>query len=948
MSLIVRVEQYRYFFDRLQNPFWLEPLLQKRFFREPPPPIRDPDTGTIRFLPWPESRYLARMATIPEAQEEVLRIVLQIPETENTAVHEDLADVALALPPDAAARLVPKAKRWAEAPYQLRLPEKLGDVVGHLAQGETVGAALDLARTLLAVLPDPRTSPADELPEEMRLLPEPRARFDVWDYEQFLKKHLDQIVDAAGVRGLSLFADLLESAIALSHRRAEDAPPEDYSWIWRPAIEEHGQNRRRTIKTLLVAAVRDAVQRLASRAPASVPELARLLEGRGWIVFRRLALHLLRRYPDSAIALAEERLTDRDLFDDQRFRHEYVLLAADVFARVSEPARQTFLGWIEQGPDLEVFRARYRENMGADATDEDTARYSKRWRRDHLAPLSGILPPQWKQRYLELVADVGEPQHPEFASYMESGWVGPTSPRSADDLRAMSVADVAVLLSTWTPSGDWLGPSREGLGRELASVVKADPERFAGEARLFIGINPTYVRALVRGLTDAAKEGRAFSWPPVLELCQWVIQQPREAPVHHRTDDEDPDWAWTCKAIGSLLSAAFDDGTAELPFDLRERAWTILRALTDDPNPTPEYEAQYGGTNMDPPTLSINTTRGEAMHAVVRYALWVRRHIERLTDGPALIASGLEAMPEVREVLEAHLDPASDPSLAIRAVYGQWFPWLVLLDCAWATAKVPCIFPAERTDLRDAAWETYIVFCRPYDNVFEVLEAEYSRTIERLGDTVRTTRRHLGDPDEQLAEHLIVFFGRGKLPLRAPRGPLDRFFEKAPGPVRGRAIEFVGRSLRDHEGEIPSAVLERFSALWEQRIEQARPAPGDFADELANFGWWFVSQRFDEAWAIQRLEEALRLAKKAEPDDMIAERLAETAARRPREAVGCLAALVEADREGWGILGWEKHARVILATAMGSGDGVARETATALIHRLGALGRLSFRDLLSL
>jgi len=81
---------------------------------------------------------------------------------------------------------------------------------------------------------------------------------------------------------------------------------------------------------------------------------------------------------------------------------------------------------------------------------------------------------------------------------------------------------------------------------------------------------------------------------------------------------------------------------------------------------------------------------------------------------------------------------------------------------------------------------------------------------------------------------------------------------------------------------------------------------------------------------------------------MIAETLAEVAVRRPREAVECLAALVEADREGWGILGWDEQARAILAAAMGSGDVAAREVGTALIHRLGTLGRLGFRELLRL
>jgi hypothetical protein len=192
----------------------------------------------------------------------------------------------------------------------------------------------------------------------------------------------------------------------------------------------------------------------------------------------------------------------------------------------------------------------------------------------------------------------------------------------------------------------------------------------------------------------------------------------------------------------------------------------------------------------------------------------------------------------------------------------------------------------------------------------------------------------------------MLFYGRGKLALEPPTGLLDWFFGKAPGRVRRRAIEFIGRSLRDNKGDIPPAVIGRFTALWERRIQLARATPAEFVEELANFGWWFVSGKLDEAWAIQQLGEVLRLAKKAEPDHLIAETLAGMAARRPLEALRCLEGLVEADREGWGILGWENQARIILAAAMGSGDVEAREAATALIHRLGARGRLGFRDLL--
>ncbi len=127
------------------------------------------------------------------------------------------------------------------------------------------------------------------------------------------------------------------------------------------------------------------------------------------------------------------------------------------------------------------------------------------------------------------------------------------------------------------------GTSRRG-GRKLASVVQAEPERFAREAQLFTEINPTYVRALISGLTDAAKEHRPIDWAPVLGLCDWVVRQSREILDRRGTDDEDPDWGWTRKAIGDLLSAGFAKGTAELSFDLRDRAWTVLRTLTDAPH----------------------------------------------------------------------------------------------------------------------------------------------------------------------------------------------------------------------------------------------------------------------------------------------------------------------------------------------------------------------------
>ena len=126
--------------------------------------------------------------------------------------------------------------------------------------------------------------------------------------------------------------------------------------------------------------------------------------------------------------------------------------------------------------------------------------------------------------------------------------------------------------------------------------------------------------------------------------------------------------------------------------------------------------------------LALNTTRGQAMFAVVAYALWVHRAREDRSHYPTSGTFGM--MPEVREVLGRHLDPRRDPSVAVRAVYGRSFPWIALIDEEWASRATLLIFPEDDEtggELRDAAWHSYILYNQPYDAMLRVLRT-HTRT----------------------------------------------------------------------------------------------------------------------------------------------------------------------------------------------------------------------------
>lgn len=572
----------------------------------------------------------------------------------------------------------------------------------------------------------------------------------------------------------------------------------------------------------------------------------------------------------------------------------------------------------------------------------DRERRQRAWQLQKLAPIAPHLQGDWRRRYEDLVAEYGAPEYPQPPFRVRS-WTGPTSPKSADEIAALTVEEVVGFLREWRPAGEWDTPSPEGLGRQLSEAVKLEPERFAEEAHLFVDLERTYVRGLLWGLSEVAKEKRPLDWTRVLDVAAWAVAQTHNASEPIASDDQDPDWNWTRGVIAELMGQGFHDGPAEIPFQHRDAVWEVLEPLTRDPQPTPEYEAEYGGSNMDPATLSINTTRGKAMHSVVLYALWVHRH-----QGDS--ANGFEDSPEAATVLDGHLDPSVDPAVTIRAVYGQRLPVLVRIDPGWVRDRLSLIFPdaSDEVHLRDAAWETYVTFCGPDKLSFPVLRSQYAEALGRLGSPRYYDQRALGQSDRALARHLMVLYWWGELDFGQADRLLERFFESASAATRGEAIGSVGHFLKSFEGDLPDDVQRRLKVLWERRFAAAKTstAPGEHREELVPFGWWFASGRLGDSWALKQAQDVLDLVGDIEHDHMVAEALTRTVQTMPLESVRCARSMIEADREGWHLVGWRDDARAILAAALGGDNANAQREARDLVNRLGARGYQEFRDLL--
>ena len=959
---------YVYFFDTLISPEWIEPLWEYGFFKDPPVTIRekDPERGavTTSFPPWPESRYLARVAGV--APDCVLKVMLQLEATDNAHVHWDLVEAACAMPACHAAKWAIQEADWVTKQKYLYmlLPDRLGKLVAHLAEGDETQAALAIAGSLLAIRPN-LVGEDEDSDDWLALRARPRPKFEGYEYKHLLETCLPPLLSEAGGQTLSLLCELLDSALEETYllRRRRQEEFDDFSEAnSKPSIRgsvEQSELRADHLsykidligddnsfisdaEDWLVAWIRDAGVQLIKNKQLTVEESVEMFEKHPWRIFFRISLYILRRFSDLAQDLIAERLTDSTVICYRFSPREYDLLLRDHFPKAPPETKREILAFIEQRVTIENIRDQLRDS---DRTLFELQRQVNRWKLDRLSTIRSSLPPDWQRRYEELAALDGlEGYRPADPAHVSRPVVTtPGSPKSQEQLAGMSIDDIVAFLKTWD-SPSW-HESPNTLGRYLSNLVAANPQRFAQSAIVFKGLEATYVHAVIGGLWEAVKNGRAFDWEPVLELCQWVVSQPYEIPGRDPNsfdDHKDPHWGWSFKAVADLLQVGLAKGEATVPYSFRLRIWQLIEALTKDPEPTTDYEAKHQSSPTDG---SISTTRGAAMHAVIAYARWVRGNFEEVLG---FEWRGFDSVPEVRNVLERHLDLSQDPALAIRAVYGQHIPDLEYLDYAWTSAHLPCIFPhvEDCEDYWSAAWDSYIRFAKPIARVFHMLEGEYRHAIAQLADV---TEGEAADSWalRRLAEELMYFCWQGDLKLDVPNALLSDFYTNAPSSLRAKAHESVGRWLQNEKDDVNEEVIQRLQCLWESRLRIAVGAneKSPYKKELAAFGWWFASGRFDDNWAIERLIESIRVGGSIDDKSAVVERLATLAPIMPYPVSRALRLIVEGS-DYLRVYSFLDEAKKSLSTLLASDNEEAIHQARRTIDRLLSLGHRDCRDLL--
>ena len=886
------LESYRYFFSKADSR-WLEFVTRHDCLRPG----------------WEAAEYLARIAG--DAPEEVMSVIENIKTTsQDWAMRKGFLNAAMKMPPTTASRLVKKIdrERWLIPPLVDWSAHDFEALFVSLINGNQHEGAIQLATLLL------QDSDAGQ------------ADLKSYHLQEFLKG-----IARVPVAELSAYITLLVGALAGRVSSKYPNSRNDHSLMWQPAIEDHEQNLDLLEPAAhLVSALRDALGRyvghLANARHGDISEVLDrlLLNPTAYSIFTRLKLHCYRHHPQLLFSAIERAVIEE--FENINVWHEYYHLVRDQFPNLSINCRSRFFDLIDQGP-----------------TGDHEDMYMQHWKARKLSAVIEHLSPVERKKYEQLFPIVREIDHPDFLSYTTTAWRGPTSPVSEDDLEAMPIEAVVERLATWTPSTDWFSSSREGLGRALAGVVGKNAAAFSHEAGRFRDprIAPVYVYHLFAGLGQGLRNKANLDWQSVLALVGAIIERANlgQLPVFSGNgpiEKWETEWNGAFQEMGTLLEAALKCPEAGLPFGNREEVWNIIEFLCEQPEPTPEYEKAYGADNMDPFTLSINTARGRAFHALFAYVFWCDRNLGGKPEHGSRIPR------ECKQVLESHLSPVREPSLTVRSVYGHFFPWLFGYDSVWSRALIDRLFPAKDLERRYAAWETYLA--NPvFPKVYVALKDQYERAISEITN-FKKTRRYFAHPLERLASHVMIAYAYH---AEDDKGATwTKFFRVANAELRGKAVSFAGmmyvtKDATQFKGQPPA--VGRLQDFWEWRLKDSKDR-----EELQEFGWWIKASFFDDQWMLERLVETLHKTDgEIVADTLVLEALAALTSNYPRLCGLALLAIVKSRNARRWMLGSDKDVRHILVTLCPKPASENWDLGLRIVDHLTKLGFEEYRDLLN-
>lgn len=499
---------------------------------------------------------------------------------------------------------------------------------------------------------------------------------DAHDLEELFKKNAVKLGEQCGKEIVKILQLRLESEQIVPEK--DDA----YSYIWRPAIEEHEQNTgREDSREALISGLRDVLVVYAQANDASAI-LLELFKSSRWII-KRIVLHVLnvqfQKYSELGQKLIMENLAD--LFSKSNYHHEFFGLLRNRFRNFTKENQQKI---IEAISDL---THQWPDNVPVEERDGLNKGIRLRWffaihGSGHSLPQSVI-----KQYGL----DSAKMDHPEFLSYHGPVTWGTEQLFSVGDLMAKgSVKIIVDFLNDFKSKNRFNEIGYEEAGQVLKQAIKANQQFFENDLNEFLRSRYVYQYYVLQALEEIWKGKKPVDWQKTFVFIEQMVDSRDlwEKEVEERTIGFYFKKDWIPSLIARLIESGVKDDEWPMPDAYLPEARRILEKLLDKIDPSAK------GTDADALTDAINSSKGHAIEAYINYALRECRILSAKHKNQG-VEERKKFWGEIKPIFDKELSKAKNANFEFSALSGRYLPNLYYLSKEWVESNINKIFPVE-------------------------------------------------------------------------------------------------------------------------------------------------------------------------------------------------------------------------------------------------------------
>ncbi|EOU3284465.1 hypothetical protein ACNVJQ_002286 [Vibrio harveyi] len=499
---------------------------------------------------------------------------------------------------------------------------------------------------------------------------EPKLKIDDYTANSIVKKSAKKAGEHLGIEIVELFESKLKQALDI-------AGNDQWSIIWRRAVEEHEQNSSRDdAESIMLKLFRDALLGycIVNQKEAVNARLCQMLDSEYQII-QRVTIYIAGKSFDKLSREFRGKLLSEGFFSDL-YRHEfwhflkgnYINLTADEKKQVHDAISNLVYinesGVIEEGPTA------YRQSIW----------YSSIKEQDNEA-----------QKLYEMCIEVTgkEPDHPDFSSYMSVGTVQHKSPIEINELIVLlkTPEELVKFLNEYKSKGNLHEPGIEGLVKTFGELVTIECNSILSHAENLIKLKPYYLHELFSVYSRLWEANKKLDWDSRWNEILAFSEQLLVTDSFWNADSSASEGSfignvqWVVGTLSRLIESGCKFDTHAFGVDKSSRARCVLELILE------RQSGEDFNLESDAVSIAINSPRGRCLEAYVNLALYECRN----SNGEA--AKHSDIWDTYEPIFTRELDkPDSVNEYEFAAIVGIYFPNFIYLSEEWTHKNLDKIF----------------------------------------------------------------------------------------------------------------------------------------------------------------------------------------------------------------------------------------------------------------